>query len=68
MRESLKEELEQATLELQAHMAGWEYAFAMAGGANGGGDHPVHAATRRRTEALVRRCGELRARLAEHEL
>jgi hypothetical protein len=68
MRERLKAELELATHELQAHMASWEYAFAMAGGANGGGDHPVHEATRLRTEVLVRRCRELRARLAEHEL
>ena len=68
MRESLKAELDEATRELQAHMASWEYAFAMAGGANGGGDHPVHEATRRRTEALVRRCRDLRAQLAEHEL
>jgi hypothetical protein len=68
MRERLKAELDEATRQLKAHMASWEYAFAMAGGANGGREHPVHAATRRRTEELTRRCGELRARLAEHEL
>jgi hypothetical protein len=68
MRESLKAQLDQAEQDLRAHMASWEYAFAMAGGANGGGEHPVHQATRRRTEVLVRRCAELRARLAEHEL
>jgi len=68
MRERLKAELEHATHELQAHMASWEYAYAMAGGANGGRDHPVHDATRRRTEVLMQRCRELRAQLAEHEL
>jgi hypothetical protein len=64
----LKRELEAATAELKRHMASWEYAFAMAGGANGGRDHPAHEATRRRTEALVARCRDLRARIAEHEV
>ena len=68
MTERLRAELDAATAELQAHMASWEYAFAMAGGPNGGADHPVHERTRRRTEELRRRVGELRARLAEHEL
>jgi hypothetical protein len=68
MRERLQAELEQATQELKAHMASWEYAYAMAGGVHGGGDHPVHRATRRRTEMLAERCRVLRARLAEHEL
>jgi hypothetical protein len=68
MRERLKAELERATEELKAHMASWEYAYAMAGGAGGGREHPVHEATRRRTEVLVRRCRDLRAQLAEHEL
>ena len=31
-------------------MASWEYAFAMAGGANGGGEHPVHRRPAARTE------------------
>jgi len=66
--ERLKQELESATAELRAHMASWAYAYAMAGGANGGREHPVHAATRRRTEELQARCRDLRARLAEHEL
>jgi hypothetical protein len=66
--ERLRAELEAATDELKAHMASWAYAFAMAGGANGGRDHPVHEETRRRTEALQARCRDLRARLAEHEL
>jgi hypothetical protein len=66
--ERLAAELEEATAELKAHMASWEYAFAMAGGANGGREHPVHARTRARTEQLQARCRDLRARLAEHEL
>ena len=68
MIERLAAELEEATAELKAHMASWEYAFAMAGGPNGGADHPVHARTRARTEQLQARCRDLRARLAEHEL
>jgi BMFP domain-containing protein YqiC len=40
----------------------------MAGGCHGGGDHPVHRATRDRTAELVRRCRDLEARLAEHVL
>jgi hypothetical protein len=66
--EGLKAELDAATEELKAHMASWEYAFAMAGGAYGGREHPVHEATRRRTDELQARCRDLRARLAEHEL
>lgn len=68
MRESLKAELAKATAELKAHMASWEYAFAMAGGCHGGRDHPAHWETQARTERLTARCNELRARLAEHEL
>jgi hypothetical protein len=66
--ERLKAELDSATEELKAHMASWEYAFAMAGGAYGGRQHPVHEATRRRADELQARCRDLRARLAEHEL
>ena len=68
MTERLKAELDAATEELKAHMASWEYAFAMAGGAYGGREHPVHEATRRRTDELQARCRDLHARLAEHEL
>jgi hypothetical protein len=64
----LRAELAAATAELKAHMASWEYAFAMAATPSGGGDHPMHARTRRRTEALSRRCRDLRAQVAEHEL
>jgi hypothetical protein len=68
MHDHLKSELEQAVADLKAHMASWEYAFAMAGGCHSGGEHPVHWITRARTERLAARCRELRARLAEHEL
>ena len=64
----LRAELEQATAELKAHMASWEYAFAMGGGRDGGRNHPVHQQTRARTEALQVRCRDLKAQLAEHEL
>jgi hypothetical protein len=66
--ERLKAELEAATAELKAHLASWEYAFAMAGGAYGGREHPVHVETRDRTERLEARCRGLRAQLGEHEL
>jgi hypothetical protein len=49
-------------------MASWEYAFAMGSSADGGRDHPKHQETRDRTERLVMRCRDLRARLAEHEV
>jgi hypothetical protein len=68
MRDHLEAELAEARASLRAHTASWEYAFAMAGGCHGGGDHPVHRATRDRTAELVRRCRDLEARLAEHVL
>jgi hypothetical protein len=64
----LRDELAAARQELRAHMASWEYAYAHAGGPNGGADHPKHAATRRRTEELRARVRNLQARLAEHEV
>jgi hypothetical protein len=67
MHEQLKFELEDALADLKAHMASWEYAFAMAGGCHGGGEHPVHWVTRARTERLATRCRDLRARLTEFE-
>ena len=67
MQEILRAELARAEAELRAHMASWEYAFAMGSSRDGAGDHPVHRRTRERTESLVTRCGDLRARLAEHE-
>ena len=66
--ERLKAELDVATAELRAHMAGWEFAFAMAGGAYGGREHPAHVETRKLTERLQARCRDLQAALAEHEL
>jgi hypothetical protein len=68
MRERLQTQLAKATAELKAHMASWEYAFAMAGGCHGGRDHPLHWETHARTERLTARCRELRAQLAEFEL
>lgn len=68
MRDRLEAEFAQATAELEAHMATWGYAFAMAAGCQGGRDHPVHWATQARTEQLEARCRDLRARLAEHAL
>jgi hypothetical protein len=68
MDERLQAELEAARAELRAHMASWEYAYAMAGGAYGGREHPVHWATRERTEQLLARCRDLEARVREHDL
>jgi hypothetical protein len=65
--ERLRAELAEAERELREHMASWEYAFAMAGGSNGGREHPTHWATRARTEELVSRRRALAARLAEYE-
>jgi hypothetical protein len=68
MRRVLHAELAQATAALKAHMATWEYAFAMAAGCQGAGNHPVHRETRAHTERLAARCSALRARLAEHDV
>jgi len=66
--ERLKADLAAAEAELRTHVASWEYAFAMGATQHGGHEHPTHARTRARTEHLVGRCRDLRARLAEHEL
>jgi hypothetical protein len=66
--ERLRADLVQANAELKAHMASWEYAFAMGGGRDGAGNHPVHRQTRARTDELLSRCRDLRAQVAEHEL
>jgi hypothetical protein len=63
----LRAELDEATAELRAHMASWEYAFAMGASCHGARDHPTHRSTRERTERLQARCRDLRARLAELE-
>jgi hypothetical protein len=68
MRDTLQRELAQAKAELKAHMATWEYAYAMAAGCHGGSNHPVHWETHALTDRLTARCRDLRARLAEHEL
>jgi hypothetical protein len=65
MRERLEKELAQATADLKAHMATWDYAFAMAGGCHGGSEHPALRAVRDDNERLRARCRDLRARLAE---
>jgi hypothetical protein len=67
MRQALQTELAQTTTELKAHMATWEYAFAMGAGCHGGSDHPLHRKTHARTERLAARCNELRIRLAAHD-
>lgn len=68
MDDGYKSKLTEANAELKAHMASWEYAFAMGSGRDGGRNHPMHAATRARTEALELRCRDLRALVAEHEI
>jgi hypothetical protein len=67
MLDRLQAELETATAELRKHMASWEYAFAMGSSCHGATEHPVHRATRERTERLRARCDHLRARLAEFD-
>jgi hypothetical protein len=66
--ESLKADLAAASAELEAHMASWEYAFAMGSGRDGGRNHPQHAETRARTERLLERYRNVKARIGEHEL
>ncbi len=67
-RDAIHAELTTAERELRAHLASWEYAFAMGDTQHGGGAHPRHRATRERTDHLVRRRDDLRARLAEHDV
>ncbi len=66
--EPKKAELAAAEAELRAHMASWEYAFAMGSTQHGGRAHPVHARAHERTAALRSRCDGLRARIAEYEI
>ncbi len=65
--EQLRAELAAADAELRAHLASWEYAFAMGSGRDGGREHPAHWATRAHTEALLARKRGLEAQLAEHK-
>lgn len=67
MPERLRAELAAATAELTAHMHSWEYAYAMGSSHHGGADHPLLREARAKTARLERLCGDLRARLAEHE-
>ena len=60
MRETIKSELAEATAELRAHMATWEYAFAMGAGCTVG-ERPESHAVRRRVADLRARIAELRA-------
>jgi hypothetical protein len=62
----LQIELDAATAALRAHLASWPYAFAMAGGGHGGGEHPALRAVRDENERLRARCRDLRARIAQH--
>ena len=64
--EKLRAQLAEAEAELRHHMASWEYAFAMGQSCHGGSEHPIHWATRARTEELLGRCRDLRAQLAEY--
>ena len=68
MLEQLKIELAAAESELRVHMGSWEYAFAMGSSRDGATNHPLHRKTRERTEQLVIRCRDLRARVAEHDV
>jgi hypothetical protein len=63
--ENLRAELEEATAALREHIASWPYAFAMAGGCNGGAGHPALSAVREEVERLRTRCRDLEARIAE---
>ena len=67
MIERLKTELAGATAELSTHLHSWEYAFAMGASCHGGTNHPVLREARSKLARLERRCGDLRARLAELE-
>ena len=60
--EDLRAELEKATAALRELIAGWPYAYAMAGGS----EHPTLRAVRDEVDALRTRCGDLQARIAEH--
>ena len=60
-------DLDRLREELKALLASWEYAFAMGASCHGGTNHPVLRDARAKTARLERRCGDLRARLAEHE-
>jgi hypothetical protein len=66
--EKLREELAQAEAELGAHMASWEYAYAMGSTHNNDSKYPLHAATRDRAKTLNMRVLSLRTQLSEFEI
>jgi hypothetical protein len=66
--ERLKADLATADAELRAHMASWEYAFAMGSSRDGASNHPLLWETNARTDRLTARCRDLRARLSEHSI
>jgi hypothetical protein len=63
MRKHIEAQLNEANAELTAHMASWEYAYAMGATSHGGGEHPLHRETRARTERLAAHCRRLQAQL-----
>ena len=67
MIERLQRELADAGADLSAHLASWEYAFAMGSTCHGGRDHPTLHDARQEATRLKVRCGDLRARIAEFE-
>ena len=66
--DTLRSQLAAAEAELRAHMASWDYAFAMGSSRDGASNHPRHRKTREHTDVLVGRCRDLRARVAEHDV
>ena len=66
--ETLRSQLAAAEAELRAHMASWDYAFAMGSSRDGASNHPRHRETREHTDVLAGRCRDLRARIAEHDV
>jgi len=66
--QELRRRLQESEAELREHMASWEYAYAMGSSRHGATDHPVLERARAKARRLQRRCGELAAQLAEHDL
>jgi hypothetical protein len=63
--EQLRKELEEVSATLSQRLAGWPYAFAMAGGCHGGAEHPALRAVRDEVDRLVERRARLLANIAE---